>query len=348
MTWLVLLPLLAAPDAADLAETYAEAIEKVNTAHAVRPRGTEAELAEKLPAKAAKALERLLGEEDAPATFDALVTAGEAALDLDLAEDVARIRARLAASPEHAARLGAALSRPRFVLRGIGLDDAYLAGFADVLELVLAGYDELYGFAELSKVPGKKLRVRVHLVDRIERPPRFEPQHPFHSEIDFPVADAGGFSSPTPDGKFLFYGLCHELGHVVAMWGDTASEEDHHAWAHYTGVAVCEHVLATHADHPALERVRDDRWRSLAKLREEVAGVAPGRGSRGAVLALLVALHDAVGPRAIGAAIDHLDERDRRLRVNRVRYYSFRELRDGLRDTLADKAARERVDELLE
>ena len=36
-------------------------------------------------------------------------------------------------------------------------------------------YDEVFGFAEYSKVPGKKLRVRVHLEERITRPPHFAP-----------------------------------------------------------------------------------------------------------------------------------------------------------------------------
>ena len=65
-------------------------------------------------------------------------------------------------------------------------------------------------------------------------------------------------------------------------------------------------------------------------------------------LALLYALHDAVGPEAIGAAINHLDEKDERLRINRVRYYTFDELRDGLSATLKSKRDKKAVRELLE
>jgi len=93
--------------------------------------------------------------------------------------------------------------------------------------------------------------------------------------------------------------------------------------------------------------VRDARWRNLAKLREDVAGVEPGTDSRDAVLALLLALHDELGPRAIGAAINALDAKDKRLRINHVRYYSFDELEDALQDVLEDKAQKKRARELL-
>jgi len=66
-------------------------------------------------------------------------------------------------------------------------------------------------------VPGKKLRGRVTLVDAIIRPPRFEPQHAFHSLVYFPVVDGETLRSPTSKGQFLQYGLCHELGHVIAV-----------------------------------------------------------------------------------------------------------------------------------
>ena len=77
--------------------------------------------------------------------------------------------------------------------RGFGdLQEGYLSDFADLLDGILDAYDETFGFKEWSKVPGKKLRVRVHLVDQITRPPHFAPQFPYHSEIDMPVIDPSG------------------------------------------------------------------------------------------------------------------------------------------------------------
>ncbi len=337
----------ASAQADKLAATYAKEVDKLNAAHARKPEGTEAELAQRLPKKALQALDDLLALDVAPDVAEALVAAGEAALDLDRGADFARVRARLSASPEQAARLGTALSRPRFVLRGLGgLDEAYLERFAGVLDAVLAGYDDVFGFRELSKVPGKKLRVRVHLEPAITSPPHFAPQFPYHSEIDFPVVDRERLTSPTEDGKFLFYGLCHELGHVVAMWGDGATEEDHHVWAHYTGAVVCQRVSEQHAGEELFEPLRDARWRNQGALEEECAGAQPGRDTREGVTALFLALHEELGPRALGDALNHLDALDQRMRRNGVRYYTLRELEQGLLATQKDKARRKRVEEL--
>jgi len=81
--------------------------------------------------------------------------------------------------------------------------DAFADEFATVLAGVLDGYDATFGFAELSKVPGKKIRVELHREER-PRPPHFAPQFPYHSTIDFPVASDEAFTSPTRDGKFLY------------------------------------------------------------------------------------------------------------------------------------------------
>lgn len=349
MRALALLLLLPLQSPAQLAETYADAIRELNEDHARKPgKDAEADLAKRLPAAARRALERLLAAKPSRDCAAALLQAGEAALDLDLAGDFERVRARLTeVSPADLPRVGSALSRPRFLLRGMdGIETRYLERFAEVLEGILAAYDEVFGFDEWSKVPGKKLRVRVHLVERITAPPHFAPQFPFHSEIDFPVDDAQALRSPTADGKFLFYGLCHELGHVIAMWGQPARQEDHHAWAHYTGVAIVEHIAALEPAPAWLGELRDARWRSLGRERERLSGVAPSLESEDGVLALLIALHDRVGPRAIGDAIDRLDREDRRLRVNRVRYYGFEALKESLLEGVRAEADRKAVREI--
>ena len=331
------------------AKTYADAVQKLNASHARKPGDiSEEELAGKLPRKATGALKKLIGMKAGKGVPEALVSAGEAALDLARMQDFELVSGRLAElSPEHARELGSALARQRFVLRGLGgLDRDYLEMFAGVLDVILDGYEEVFGFDELSKVPGKKLRVKIHLGEKITRPPHFEPQFPFHSQVDFPVIDGEEFRSPTADGKFLFYGLCHEIGHVIAMWGDRDDQEDHHAWAHYTGVVLVDHLAG--GEHDQLAGVRDERWRSLEGLRKELEGVEPAVDSREGVLALLLALHDGVGPSAIGEAINHLDHKDRRLRINRVRYYGFDELREGLLKVLEESEKRELVSKLME
>ncbi|MBK8976287.1 MAG: hypothetical protein IPM29_10185 [Planctomycetes bacterium] len=333
-----------------LADAYEKSVRDVNEAHLRKPGDTtEDALAQRGARERQRALDALLRLEASEAVDAALLRCGEAALDLALGDDFARIRTQLVThGATQREQLGTALVRPRFVLRGLGgLDDDYLQRFADVFDAILTGYDEVFGFDEWSKVPGKKLRVRVHLVEQVTAPPHFAPEFPWHSEIDFPVIDPNELTSPTADGKFLFYGLCHELGHVIAMWGDRDREEDHHAWAHYTGCAIVDHLAATHGDAEWMKPSRDGRWRSPRIERERLADSTPGTGDRDAVLKLLLDLHDAVGPRAIGTALNWQDAKDRRLRINRVRYDSFGELREGFERTLRDRAGLARVRALL-
>lgn len=337
-----------------LADTYVEAVEKANADHARKPgKKTEPELAQTLSKKAQGAVAKLLGEKSDDADSElagALERCARAALDLDRVEDFEALRTALAAvAPEQAESLGVAHSEERFLLLGEGgLGVDYLEGFATVLNDVLGAYDEVFGFQEFSKVPGKKLRVRLRLVEAITRPPHFAPQFPYHSEIDFPVIADDEFRSPTDKGQFLFYGLCHELGHVIAMWGNQSNEEDHHAWAHYTGLVIVEH-LATRSKPPAwIDGCKDARWRSLTKERERLIETTPGRADRDGILALLVSLHDAVGPQALGKAINALDEKDTRLRINRVRYYSFRELEKALLGSLESRKDKKAVEALFE
>lgn len=323
------------------AARYVQAIGKINEDHARSP-GREGEelLGKKLPADARAALQRVLQSKPASTLASSLRQCGEAALDLDLVSDFDAIRQRLEqVSPEDAKKLGRVVSRPRFIVRGIGeFADGYLNQFADVFDAVLVGYDEVFGFAEFSKVPGKKLRVRLHLEPEIKQPPHFAPEFPWHSEIDFPVSDPTEFRSPTPKGQFLFYGLCHELGHVIAMWGDLQTMEDHHSWAHYTGVAIVEHLSNKLKDAPLMQPLKDVRWRSLEIERKLPANqVPPSLQSAPGVMKLLLDLHDSAGPRAIGDAINFLDREGKSRRVNRVRYYRFADFRRAMAATMKDE-----------
>ncbi len=348
------LPLVWAPASespqAKLAKVYVDAVHDLNEKHARDPgKESEDELAKKLPKPALAALQELLGEKSGPELAAALRQCLEASLDLARIDDFQKIRERLAAEDRGAAaKLDTALVRPRYLLRGVGgLDTKYLEGFAEVLDGVLGAYDEVFGFREFSKVPGKKLRVRLHLVEAITAPPHFGPEFPYHSEIDFPVIDAKELASPTSDGKFLFYGLCHELGHVIAMWDKDAQKVDFHTWAHYCGVTIVEHLAARNPAPKWMAKLRDAQWRSLAKEREAAAKNAPALDSDKGVMATWIALHDRVGPKALGDAINELDAKGEGPRVNRVRYYTFALLKKALLATVKDKDKRKAVEELL-
>lgn len=311
-----------------LARDYATAVAAVNKAHADKPTAkNEAEIAAQLPKPATKLVPELVACADSPAARDSLRIAAAAALDLDRQADFTALRDRLhALDPALADGLGIVESRRRFLAIGTGgMAPEGLKELADAFDLVLDAYRDVFGLENFSKVPGKKLRLHVHLEPKITKPPHFAPEFPFHSAIDFPVIDAKSFASPTKEGQFLFYGLCHELGHVIAMWGDTKNEEDRHAWAHYTGVVVVDHIAKEGKGASCLDLVRDVRWRSLEIERNKLDGAKakPGGKDVNAVMARLVALHDAVGPKAIGEAINALDAKGEHLLVNRVRYYSM-------------------------
>jgi len=300
-----------------------------------------------MPKKALDALADLL-ELESEGAGAALSACGLAALDLALIEDFTKIQRRLEDVDEQMASvLGNAVARERFLVHGVhGLETEYLEKFADVVDAVLDGYDEVFAFNEFSKVPGKKLRFFVHLEEKIEAPPHFAPEFPYHSQVDFPVINAEEFESPTPAGQFLFYGLCHELGHVVAMWDRPNAPEDHHTWAHYTGVTIVEH-LSEGKRSKALKYCRDVQWRSLEKERKQAEEIEPSTKKEGA-MAMWVTLHDLVGPKAIGAAINQLDEDDKRMRSNHVRYYTWRELKKALlAQVKKKKKAKKRLEKLL-
>jgi hypothetical protein len=95
-----------------------------------------------------------------------------------------------------------------------------------------------------------------------------------------------------------------------------------------------------------LKELGDVKWRSLAKEREKIASTKPSLESADGVLALLVALHDKVGPKALGAAINKLDREDKRLRINNVRYYSMKALKDALLADLKDAKKRREIEAL--
>src|SRR5204863_8241458 len=171
-------------------------------------------------------------------------------------------------------------------------------------------------------------------------PPHFGPEFPWHSEVDFSVIDKAQLSSPTPKGQMMFYGLCHELGHVIAMWGDLQNMEDKHTWAHYTGLTLVEHLSESAKDQPWMKKLGDVRWRSLKVERAlpEVQ-VPPSTASYGGIMSMWLALHDAVGPKKIGDAMNLLDAQKRNRRVNQVRYYSFADLQKALTEVSPDKKA---------
>jgi hypothetical protein len=124
--------------------------------------------------------------------------------------------------------------------------------------------------------------------------------------------------------------------------------EDFHQWADYTGNAIVEDLSTREPAPDWMKGLRDfPRWKGMEKLRARVKAVGPALDSADGVMKLLVSLHDTVGTQAVGDAINFLDRRDERLRVNRVRYYTLREILTTLLEVVKDPAKRKAVAALL-
>jgi hypothetical protein len=133
------------------------------------------------------------------------------------------------------------------------------------------------------------------------------------------------------------------------MWGDLQTMEDHHSWAHYTGVTIVEYLTNKLKDAPLMQSLKDVRWRSLDQERKLPANQVPASLKDGpGVMKLLLDVHDLTGPRAIGDAINFLDREGKSRRVNRVRYYRFADFRRAMAATLKDETKKKAALALLD
>ena len=129
--------------------------------------------------------------------------------------------------------------------------------------------------------------------------------------------------------------------------GDRGGMEDHHAWAHYTGGVIVEHMSGDKSNEKALASLRDVRWCSLSLERGKPENcIKPSMKNREGVMALLIKIHDAVGPEAIGAALNHMENAAMGHRINQVRYYRFSGFETALSKVVEDPEDRKKIDGL--
>jgi hypothetical protein len=123
--------------------------------------------------------------------------------------------------------------------------------------------------------------------------------------------------------------------------------EDKHAWAHYTGVTIVEHMSNNAAYKDVLENLRDMRWRALTLEKNKGENqVDPSLADKAGVMAMLIALHEEAGSVAIGNALNLMDKNDAGHRINHVRYYRFGDLKDALEEVIEDRDQRKAVSEV--
>lgn len=244
--------------------------------------------------------------------------------------------------PDLASRVGHFEESEHCIARVVGCDAKWARAAVRLAEAAREGHRKLFGFRSISKVPGKKIRILIHL-DASHEGARlyYHPSPPWHSEIRYEIRDEKHLT--LAGRQRIVYGFCHEMGHMVAMWGQYRKvEEDFHAWGHYTGCLVVDQVYETLGNEPWPGWTSYQRRASgTARLRSELEGQSPGTGSREEVLALFDRVGDLCGTDAYGRAWEWLDGRRRIRRIQQVRYLWLRDLRDGLIATLPRERARE-------
>ena len=115
----------------------------------------------------------------------------------------------------------------------------------------------------------------------------------------------------------------------------------------YTGVVIVEHMAKDPKYTKLLEKRRDVRWRALSlEKRKDENQVEPSTKDRPGVMSLLIKLHDAVGPKVIGEAMNLMDEKDAGSRINHVRYYGFDDLEKALKSVVNDTKKRSEISKI--
>ena len=75
----------------------------------------------------------------------------------------------------------------------------------------------------------------------------------------------------------------------------------------------------------------------------EAEGQKPSLADADGVLVLLRALHETVGSKAIGAAINLLDAQGKGPRINHVRYYSMKDFKAALIQVVKDPKGKKAI-----
>lgn len=240
--------------------------------------------------------------------------------------------------PEAARKLGIFKLTDHFLIRGVNVEEKYLDSAALLFECIHEGYEEVFGITEVSKVPGKRIRILLSVdPDKYERHRLYyHPTPMWHSECRFVMPDPKYLTAE--GGCRIISGFAHELGHMVAMWGKYRErEDDFHAWGPYCGFTLGDYVYDKLGHKAWPQYIPDYKRTDGIKVYKGSMGEEPGCGDHEAVSRLFYEIGERLGNKIYGKAFAWMEKTGRTRKINNVRYYWLSDLKAGLKATAKKK-----------
>lgn len=314
-------------------QKFREAVENINRNHKHGGKGKQEEMLwKKIPSEFRGIEEKCAKIKDSAAAAKALYDVALIYAELAFIEKIEGIKTLLQErAPESAEKLGIFKSTENFLIQGVNVEEQYLEAAAGLFECIYKGYRKVFGITEISKVPGKKIRV-VLAVDPEEYKNHrlyFHPTPMWHCECRFEMPSPKYLT--VAGGCRLISGFAHELGHMVAMWGKYRErEDDFHAWGPYCGFMLGDYVYERLGRKAWPDYIPDFKRTDGMEFYKTTMGETSGCGDAGAVRRLFYEIGEKFGPQIYGKAFSWMEKSGRTRTINNVRYYWLQDLKDAL------------------
>ncbi|MBN1420415.1 MAG: hypothetical protein JXP34_16680 [Planctomycetes bacterium] len=257
---------------------------------------------------------------EARARFDALEEKEDAAGMRKVVADLSR------KDPDAAKDLASVIATDHVLVRYENVPDEYAKAVAALYEACDAALRTRFGFAEgLSPMPGKRLHVHLLAGEGKELALWTSPGSArFPLVVNTMPTWERGFSPPGKGGPHIVYGLCHELGHVLAGW-----ENDRHQWAHYLGSLLLDEVVAALGEK-TWPQPYDYKAEGTARFLAQIADAEPDRATDMGVARILDETGKTFGLAIWGKAVAWVKANRQGKPFHATRLYTFDDLRDAL------------------
>ena len=253
-------------------------------------------------------------------------------VDLAYIKRIERIRDMLAKrSTDYLIKLGTFRLTDNFLLNGINVEKKYMDAAAGLFECYCRGYAEIFGITNISKVPGKKIRVVLDVDAEKYKQIRlyYHPTPMWHAETRYEMTDTKYLT--VAGGRRLISGFGHELGHMVVMWGKhRVREDDFHAWGPYCGFTLGDYVFDKLGKKAWPDYIPDYKRTDGTRYLKSKAADKPSCADYEGCLKLFMVIGDTLGTQIYGKAFAWMAKYNRTRKINNVRYYWMKDLKDAL------------------